>query len=485
MDFEVVEQLQQKNASWLLLTARNAPLILAFLGEHFAEQNNGPTRASVLAERLSELLEEVSSAQPDAPRYPRAASEYLDEWAAPERGWLRRFYPADSDEIHYDATAAFQRSYAWVVGLQARGFVGTESRLQMIIELLRQIVHGAEANPEARLAELRRRRELIDQEIAAVESGTIAVMSPTQLRDRYQQVAKTARELLSDFREVEENFRALDRSTRERIASWDGSKGEVLADLVGSRSAITESDQGKTFQAFYDFLLSERQQDELATLLRDLDSIADVDSDERLRTIHHDWSAAAERTQHTVRQISEQLRRFLDDRVWLENRRVFDLIRSIEATAIRVRSAPPRDGFELDGPGVELSLPVDRPLYDSKPSVLIDSSIPVIDSEPLEAAALFEQVFIDHTQLLHNIRSVVPAGAAAQLDDIVTQFPLEHGTAELIAYLTLDDDGIQVTTDESAEMVIDYVENGTRRRAQMRRTTVSRPTTSSSPVIRP
>ena len=93
------------------------------------------------------------------------------------------------------------------------------------------------------------------------------MLDATGVRDRYQQLATTARELLSDFREVEENFRLLDRAAREKIAAWEGSKGELLAELVGSRSEIAGSDQGRSFQSFYDFLLSESRQDELAELL--------------------------------------------------------------------------------------------------------------------------------------------------------------------------------------------------------------------------
>ena len=165
----------------------------------------------------------------------------------------------------------------------------------------------------------------------------VSTLTPAALRDRYQQFAGTARDLLSDFREVEENFRPLDRAARERIAGWEGGKGELLAELVGSRADISGSDQGRSFQAFYDFLLSEARQDELSELLARVQRLTEIDADERLRTIHHDWSEAAERTQQTVRQISEQLRRFLDDQVWLENRRVLDMVRAVEAAALGCR----------------------------------------------------------------------------------------------------------------------------------------------------
>lgn len=165
-------------------------------------------------------------------------------------------------------------------GLQARTFVGTESRLHTVIELLRQILYGSSTDPEVRLTELRRRRTEIDREIADVQAGVLNTLPPAALRDRYQQFAGTARDLLGDFREVEENFRALDRAAREQIAGWEGSKGDLLAELVGSRADISGSDQGRSFQAFYDYLLSEARQHELSGLLAGVQRLDQIDADE-------------------------------------------------------------------------------------------------------------------------------------------------------------------------------------------------------------
>jgi flagellar motility protein MotE (MotC chaperone) len=137
---------------------------------------------------------------------------------------LRKYYPEGSDEPHFDATPAVEKALSWIKSLQPRAFVGTESRLNMIFVLLRQMVFGAEPDPQIRLAELRRRRLELDEEIARVEGGEVHVLDASAQRDRYQQLLATARELLSDFREVEENFRRLDRELRERIASWNGGR---------------------------------------------------------------------------------------------------------------------------------------------------------------------------------------------------------------------------------------------------------------------
>ena len=59
-------------------------------------------------------------------------------------------------------------THAEMDALQGRAFVGTESRLHIVVELLRQIVHGTEAAPEARLAELHRRG--FETEVRVVET---------------------------------------------------------------------------------------------------------------------------------------------------------------------------------------------------------------------------------------------------------------------------------------------------------------------------
>jgi hypothetical protein len=323
---------------------------------------------------------------------------------------------------------------------------------------------------------LRHRRDQLDAEIAAVEAGQVSVLDSIGVRDRYQQFSATARELLADFREVEENFRRLDRSAREKIASWDGSKGDLLLELVGSRSEIAGSDQGRSFQAFYEFLLSEARQEELGDLLRRVAALDTVETDRRMRGIHHDWSEAAERAQRTVRQISEQLRRFLDDQVWLENRRVLDLARAVESAALEVRADPPSLGLEVDEPGLEIVLPFERPLYQPQATVAVESVIPPMNEE-VDTDLLFAQTFIDQARLIDNIHAVLPKRSSALLSDIVMMYPIEQGAAEIVGYLALSGDDVIVEMDEGDETLLEYADPwdpDTIRRARLPKVTVRR-----------
>lgn len=476
MEYDAIDSLREKHPAWRLLRAGNAVLVLSFLGEFFVEGNRGACPASDVADALDDRLYALNSVDDGPARYPKDPRAYLEDWAATEAAFLRRFYPAGDDEVHYEVTPAFEKAYGWVVGLQGRSFVGTESRLHTVVELLRQIVHGTEVQSEVRLAELHRRRAELDAEIAAVEAGNVPLLDTTGVRDRYQQLSTTARELLSDFREVEENFRRLDRAAREKIATWDGSKGELLAELVGSRSEIAGSDQGRSFQSFYEFLLSDSRQSELDDLLAKVSTLDAIETDHRMRGIHHDWSEAADRAQRTVRQISEQLRRFLDDQVWLENRRVLDLVRAMESVALELREAPPHFGLEVDEPGVEIALPFERPLYQAPVTVAVESRVAQAE-EQVDTELLFTQTHIDQVRLARTIRAVLPENSSALLSDVIAVHPLEQGAAEIVGYLALNDDDVSVDMDDTDETVLEYTDPAhpeTTKRARLPKVTVRR-----------
>jgi hypothetical protein len=139
--------------------------------------------------------------------------------------------------------------------------------LLTLFELLKQISEGSNADQDSRIAELHRRRDEITAEIVSVSAGDIPLLDDTAIKDRFQQFMALARELLTDFREVDHNFRALDRRVREQVALWEGGKGALLEEIMGERDSIAESDQGKSFRAFWDFLMSARRQEELTAML--------------------------------------------------------------------------------------------------------------------------------------------------------------------------------------------------------------------------
>ena len=475
--FDEIAWLRANSPAWRLLRADSAPLVLSFLYRVFVADNVRSIAATELASRLDDELYALNERSPRS--FPKPARAYLDDWASPESGWLRKYYIEGTDEPWFDATPAAEKALQWVRALGEREFVGTESRLNTIFDLLRQIVFGTETDPQARIAELRRQRQQIDDEITRIESGDLTMLDSSGVRDRYQQFSATARELLADFREVEENFRKLDRQLREKIAGWHGGKGELLDDVLDSRESIAGSDQGRSFQGFYDFLLSQARQEELAGLLAKVHQLPGItESDPRLEKVHYDWLAAAERTQATVRQLSEQLRRFLDDQVWFENRRVIDLLRGIEAHALRLRDDRPGGlTMEIDAAGPQLALPMERPLYTPVRKPRIDSSgiRPAGEDEETDPTALFEQVYVDPAPLRGAVRAALRRTPQIRLADLVAAAPLTHGVAELVTYLALRDDAFTIVYDGTRTEQVSWTDpDGRGRIATLPRVTFTR-----------
>jgi hypothetical protein len=433
--------MKRKNASWRLMLADNSPLIISFLHEVFIMPNHRILLESTLIERLEDKLFALRETCGED-SFPRRAAFYLKEWAEPDKGWLRRFYPNNSDEPHYDVTPAAEKAVSWVNSITSGSFVGTESRLKTIFDLLRQMVEGSESDEALRIAELKKRRDAIDVEIAKIERGDLSLLDSASLKDRFHQFSTTAMELLSDFRAVEYNFRELDHSVRERIALWEEGKGALLDEILGKHDAIAESDQGRSFRAFMDFLLSRRLQQELEELLgkiMEMRAVREMEPDKRLARIHNFWLDASTHVQDVAASLSAQLRRFVDNNIWLENRRIVEIFKHIQEGAIKIRDNPPKGNFmEIDDISVEIKLLMERPMFAHKTRAKIESSEPRQgDQEDIDTSALYDILYVDVAALEENIERELLHSSQITLAEIIAIYPPERGLAEVVAYMNI------------------------------------------------
>ncbi|MBM9538312.1 DUF3375 domain-containing protein [Desulfobulbus alkaliphilus] len=473
LDYTTLELLRLNHPAWRLLRAQHAPLVASFLHRVFIVPNVRNLSQADLVETLEDELFALRE-QLGAETFPGTAQGYLNDWAENDKGWLRKFYPPGTDEPHFDLTPATEKALAWLENLSERAFVGTESRLLTLFALLRQMSEGSQTDPQVRIAELHKRRNDIDAEIARILAGDMPLLDDTALKDRFQQFLQLARELLADFREVEHNFRTLDRRVRERIALWEGTKGALLEEIMGERDAIADSDQGKSFQAFWDFLMSQSRQEELSRLLEQvlsLPPIAAMHPETRLLRVHYDWLEAGEYTQRTVARLSEQLRRFLDDQAWLENRRIMDILHGIENHALALREQYPSGHvMPLAETSATIDLPLERPLYRAPHKALITDMVPGEGDADVDTAALYAQVVVDRTELTRNIRQELQNRSQISLAEVVAHHPLRHGLVELVAYLQLAGEWPGTAVDDEVREQIHWLtDEGIMRRATLPR----------------
>ena len=97
LDYTTLELLRQSHPTWRLLRSDHAALIASFLQRVFIEPNLRVMAQADLGEALEDELFALRQ-QLGADAFPKPAIQYLNDWAAAERGWLRKFYRQGSDE---------------------------------------------------------------------------------------------------------------------------------------------------------------------------------------------------------------------------------------------------------------------------------------------------------------------------------------------------------------------------------------------------
>lgn len=462
LDFPTTSTLIRNNAALKLLRSDHAPLIISFLSRMFIIPGANDIPESVLVEALDDELH-VLEGRRNHTLYPRTAREYLIEWAAPDKGWLRRFYKAGSNEQVFDITPAVAKTVFWLESLTTRSFVGTESRLLTLVNLLQQMKEGTEQDPAKQLAEVDRRIAELQSQREQVLEGQFRTLDATALKDRLQQFNFMHRDLMSDIREVQQNFYQLDRDLRQEITLWEGGKGELLDRVMGQRNVIDSSDQGRSFKAMMGVFSDTRKQDDLLALLSHVQQIPELQGeigDARLTDMLQDWSNAAYQTQRIVAQLSTQLRRFLEDRAFLENRRIMETLIAIERNAIEVREYPPRTlGMEIDHWRASITLPMDRRMFTPRSvDAFADTSVtdaPTTLSD-VDTQILFANKSVDVEELRRRVRRRLQTDDITTLAEIIREYPLEHGLAEVVAYLQLTDDTFSVILDQDAHETLQW-----------------------------
>lgn len=459
MDFAYLVKLRERHAAWRLLRADSAPFIVSFLFQAFIRPNLRSLRQGELIEKLDDMLFQLRQAHGAV--YPRSAQQYLDEWASGDTAYLRKYYPPGSDEPEYDLVPATEKVIEWLQSFSQRQFVGTESRLLTIYQLLRDIVQTTETDPEARITELERRKREIEREIDRLRDGEMQPYSSTQIKERFIQVDETARRLLSDFRQVEENFRELDRLTRERIATSTEQKGELLDAIFGEQNVIDDSDQGRSFKAFWTFLMSSARQDELNDLVRRvlaLSEVRELENGDLLSDIKYHLMDAGEKVHRTSARLVEQLRKYLDDQVWVENKRIYGIIQNIERLAVSLHQEPPDEKAftALDDTRPAIDLPMTRSLFIPAEKPRFDAVEVLRGSADFALDALFEQRHVDEQRLRAQIRGLLAERPQVTLAEVVEAHPLTLGLSEIIAYLDLASRDARAAIFPEAPVVLDY-----------------------------
>ncbi len=438
MEYHRIKSLKENNPTVRLLNADNGPLIISFLFQSFKNNNKITISNDELVSNLADYIYSIRNLYGDE-LFPNSPQEYLDSWANEQ--FLRKYYPSTSDEPCFELTPSSEKAIEWLKDLDHREFVGTESRLIKIFDLLKEIVIKNSKDSTVRIAELERKRDEIEAEIRNIHSGSFENLTPTQIKERYYEIYDTSKKLLADFRQIEYNFRQLDQEIREKQISAL-QKGAFLKDFFEDHDLLLESDQGRSFKTFWELLMSNAQQNEMDKLIDlaiHLPEIQEIIEDDTLEGLKDHLLEAGYRVNKTNHTLAEQLRKYLDEQTYLDHKIILDIIKEIKSIAIEIKNHSPSNKDFLIIPGrPEVEMLMERPLWDVSIS-------PELSKETLEAGLenlvdpqnLYSLFEIDPEILRKRIQELLMTTSQFTIKTLVEKYPVERGLAEIVIYMDL------------------------------------------------
>ena len=434
-----------------LLRAGNAPYVIAFLHAQFKASATITIPHSELLPALGSFQEDLQQMYPDALK--DKPETYLADWCSRDRLWLHRFIEAGRDEPIYQLTPHSEDVIEFLDHSLRKdvGFVGTESRLRLVIETLQQLVIGASEDPAVHLESLRKQKAEIEAQIAKIESGEeIPAFHPTRIREQFSLAVTMLKELERDFRAVEERFKEITQDVQQKQMKGMDTRGGILEGALDAEEALRTDDQGVSFYEFFRLIQSSEQQQQLRSIIQQLNQMQDLaDQKEGLQIVRRMMplllSEAAKVTQ-TERRLSSTLRRLLDAQAHHERVRVAELLREIRALAAAMSTEPPCDEITLEvDDAIEVRSPASRQFW-TQPTEFetIDLTEQSVDDNSRDS--LFEQFAalhrIDFRSMRSRIQTAVAQHGHVSLAEILDENPPQSGVMDVLGYLQIaSDDG--------------------------------------------
>jgi len=437
-----------------LFRSTHAPFVLHFLNEQFKQAGSITRTQSELVVALTafqqSLRETGYEALIDRPE------SYLTNWATGETRWLNRFVAADQSEACYELTTHSEAAIKFVSDAMDRDlrFVGTESRLKRIIETLNDLVIGSSADPDTRLIHLHAEKQRIEDEIAAIHrDGVVPVYSPTAIRERFAVAISDLTELQSDFRAVEEAFKAITRDVQRKQSESLGTRGDILGYALDAEDSLKQEDQGVSFDEFVRLILSPQRRDELQRTIEQLDDIHELASQlEGLRRVHGmipSLVAEAQKVLRTTQRLSVTLRRLLDTRASAGRLRLANLLAEVRSLAVKLSEHPPTNSVALElEENLAIAAVLERPFW-SPPQRFETKQLHGDRANKQERLQAFQQLAalrrLDWRTMRNRVTRLLREEDVVALPDLLRKHPPQSGAVEVLGY-------IQIAHDEGHEV---------------------------------
>lgn len=465
MDINQLVQTLNNSPSVKLLKMRSAEFFLAFVTSVFDEQMAiGEEKLQMLLENMldnqrEDITDEDINKETLSESNEAKAKRLIKEWT--DKGLFANYQNEDG-EIIYELSSHTSKVIDWVTSLKKEEYIGTESKFKTLFSQLKDLVEFSNEDREKRLELLRQKKEDIERQIESLEMGEeIEVYEDYQIEPRYNSLNKLAKELLSDFKEVDDNFKEIIKQIYKRQTDNEGKKN-ILNYIFDAYAELKDSQQGKSFYAFWEFLLSselQKEWDELTDLLYKTLDKRNIDSkDKFLKEMKKHLFDAGEKVSKTNDRMSEKLSLIIRNNGNSDTQATKQVINDIKKMLLNTAQNKERNNASLSYEVVELNLPLERQLnltpkqeieYKNVPT---EASLGITELERLDK--LYNNHQIDRKILCKRIDMILSGNTQTTLAEVIEQNNgIEKGLSELFGYIAILKEYKTVVSDDRKQEI--------------------------------
>lgn len=466
MDINQLVQTLNNSPSVKLLKMRSAEFFLAFVTSVFDEQMAiGEEKLQMLLEnRLDNQREDITDEDINIETLGESnetkAKRLIKEWT--DKGLFANYQNEDG-EILYELSSHTSKVIDWVTSLKKEEYIGTESKFKTLFSQLKDLVEFSNEDREKRLELLRQKKEDIERQIERLEMGEeIEVYEDYQIEPRYNSLNKLAKELLSDFKEVDDNFKKIIKQIYKRQTENEGKK-DILNYIFDAYAELKDSQQGKSFYAFWEFLLSselQKEWDELTDLLYKTLDKRNIDSkDKFLKEMKKHLFDAGEKVSKTNDRMSEKLSLIIRNNGNSDTQATKQVINDIKKMLLNTAQNKERNNTSLNYEVIELNLPTERQLNLTPKQEVEYNNIPTeadLDINELERLdKLYNYHQIDRRILRKRIDIILRENTQTTLAEVIEQNNgIEKGLSELFGYIAILKEYKTIVSDNRTQEII-------------------------------
>lgn len=467
LDGSKIDSILQRSPSVEILKLRNRELIILFLAEQFSEKQT-ILSSEIIHSRLADYLEFRQIEQDDEAEintfdsFELKAKKYIQNWT--NRGFLTNFQ-TENGEIFYEISSHTNKTLDWLNSLEKTEYVGTESKFKTIVTQLKELVEYSNDNKEQRLAILEQRKADLEQEILHLKLGeSLKVYEDYEIVPRVNQITIAAKELISDFKEVEDNFKQITKEIYQKHTEGNLSKSEILDFTFNSLDGLKESSQGKSFYAFWNFLLNPNLQKDWETLTQELYATLEhkeiILDDLFLKGMKKQLHSAGQKVYKANDKMAEKLSKIIRETQVSNTKATKKTIQDIKKSLIAISKSKttPDISLEVDD-FIQFNLPFDRKLTLDQTPEINYSATPKLAESDLTTSEHLEKIFskyaIDKAIIKQKLNAILEDNQAITLAEIINKTgDLQKGLPELFAYITIANEYNTTSDSDKKEEVV-------------------------------